>query len=40
MKDNLELFPFVKKHARKTLIEPLIERRLAETLEQERLKTE
>lgn len=40
MKDDIELFPFVKTKPRKTLIEPIIERRLAEKLEQERLKTE
>lgn len=40
MKDELELFPFVKTNIRKTLIEPVIENRLAEKLEQERLKTE
>ncbi|WP_308990465.1 methylmalonyl-CoA mutase subunit beta [Mariniflexile litorale] len=40
MKDELELYPFVKTHQRKTLIEPIIEKRLAETLEQERLKNE
>ncbi len=40
MKDNLELFPFVKIKKRKTVIEPIIESRLAEKLEQERLKTE
>ena len=40
MKDELELFPFVKTNKRKTLIEPIIENRLAETLEQNRLKTE
>ncbi|WP_395051684.1 methylmalonyl-CoA mutase subunit beta [Flavobacterium sp.] len=40
MKDNLELFPFVKIKPRKTLITPLIEKRLAEKLEQERLKEE
>ena len=40
MKDDLELYPFVKTNQRKTLIEPIIEKRLAETLEQERLKTE
>ena len=39
MKNDLELYPFVKKtNARKTLIEPIIEKRLAEKLEQERLK--
>jgi len=40
MKDEMELFPFVKTNKRKTLIEPIIEKRLAETLEQNRLKTE
>lgn len=40
MKDELELFPFVKIKPRKTLITPLIERRLAEKIEQERLKEE
>lgn len=37
MKDDLELFPFVKIKPRKTLISPIIEKRLAEKLEQERL---
>lgn len=40
MKHELELYPFVKTNSRKTLIEPIIEKRLAETLEQNRLKTE
>lgn len=40
MKDELELFPFVKTNIRKTLIQPIIEKRLAEKIEQERLKTE
>lgn len=40
MKENLELYPFVKTNARKTLLEPIIEKRLAETLEQNRLKDE
>lgn len=40
MKGDLELFPFVKTHSRKTLITPVIERRLAEKLEQERLSQE
>jgi len=40
MKDNLELYPFLKMKTRKTLIEPILERRLAETIEQNRLKTE
>ena len=40
MKQDLELFPFVKIKPRKTLITPIIEKRLAEKLEQERLTTE
>ena len=40
MKDELELYPFVKTNQRKTLIEPIIEKRLSEKIEQERLKTE
>jgi methylmalonyl-CoA mutase len=40
MKDNLELFPFVKIKPRKTLISPIIEHRLAEKVEKERLKNE
>ncbi|PIY10799.1 MAG: methylmalonyl-CoA mutase [Flavobacteriaceae bacterium CG_4_10_14_3_um_filter_33_47] len=40
MKHELELYPFVKTNQRKTLIEPIIEKRLAETLEQQRLKNE
>ena len=40
MKNDLELFPFIKKNTRKTLIEPILERRLSEKNEQERLKTE
>ena len=40
MKHDLELFPFVKIKPRKTLITPIIERRLAEKLEQERLEKE
>ena len=40
MKDSLELYPFVKTDKRKTLIEPIIERRLSEIMEQERLATE
>lgn len=40
MKDDLELYPFVKTKQRKTLIEPIIERRLAEKIEQERLSHE
>lgn len=40
MKHDLELFPFVKQNPRKTLITPIIEKRLAEKLEQERLNSE
>ncbi|MCI9846353.1 methylmalonyl-CoA mutase subunit beta [Flavobacterium pectinovorum] len=40
MKHDLELFPFVKIKPRKTLITPIIEKRLAEKLEQERLEFE
>ena len=40
MKNDLELFPFVKIKARKTLIPPIIEKRLAEKTEQDRLKNE
>ncbi len=40
MKHDLELFPFVKIKPRKTLIKPIIEKRLAEKMEQERLETE
>jgi methylmalonyl-CoA mutase len=40
MKQDLELFPFVKVKPRKTLITPLIEKRLAEKVEQERLDLE
>lgn len=40
MKEELELYPFIKMNPVKTLIEPIIEKRLAETLEQNRLKAE
>ena len=40
MSHDLELFPFVKIKPRKTLITPIIEKRLAEKIEQERLETE
>lgn len=40
MKDELELYPFMKINKRKTLIEPIIEYRLSEQLEQNRLKQE
>ncbi|MGC6431324.1 MAG: methylmalonyl-CoA mutase subunit beta [Jejuia sp.] len=40
IKKDLEIYPFVKTKQRKTLIEPIIEKRLTEKLEQERLKNE
>lgn len=40
MKAELELYPFVKMKPRKTLIEPIIPKRLAEKLEKERLGNE
>ena len=40
MKNDLELYPFVKFNSQKTAIIPIIEKRLAEKMEQERLKTE
>ncbi|UOK43878.1 MULTISPECIES: methylmalonyl-CoA mutase subunit beta [Flavobacterium] len=40
MHHELELFPFVKTNPRKTLITPIIEKRLAEKIEQDRLETE
>ena len=40
MKHELELYPFVKKNPVKTLIEPIIEKRLAEAVEQKRLENE
>jgi methylmalonyl-CoA mutase len=40
MKNDLELYPFVKQNSRKTLIVPIIEKRLAEKIEQERLSQE
>ena len=40
MKHDLELYPFVKQNPRKTLITPIIEKRLAEKMEQQRLAQE
>ena len=40
MKEELELYPFVKQKPRKTLLQPVIEKRLSEKSEQERLKQE
>jgi len=40
MTNEIQLYPFVKTKPRKTLIQPIIEKRLAEPLEQKRLKNE
>ena len=40
MKDDLELFPFVKNNPVKTVIAPIVERRLSENMEQKRLNQE
>lgn len=40
MKHELELYPFVKHNPVKTLIAPIIENRLAESIEQERINNE
>ncbi len=40
MSDNLELYPFLKQNPRKTLIAPIIAKRLSEAYEQNRLKQE
>ena len=40
MKEDLELFPFLKIKPRKTLITPIIEKRLAEQIEYDRIKEE
>lgn len=40
MQGNLELFPFVKTKPRKTLLEPIVPKRLAEGLEKQRLDKE
>ncbi len=40
MKDDLQLYPFVKQNSRKTVIKPIIEKRLSEKLEQKRLQSE
>ncbi len=40
MKNDLELYPFVKTNIRKTLLSPIIPERLAEKVEQERLSHE
>lgn len=40
MKNDLELYPFLKQRSGKTLLEPIVPKRLSENIEQERLKTE
>lgn len=40
MKDELELYPFVKRNPRQTAIAPILENRIAEASEQERLSHE
>ncbi len=40
MKNNLELYPFSKYKKRKTISKPIIEKRLSENIEQERIKNE
>lgn len=40
MANDLELYPFLKMNPRKTLFQPILEKRLSEKSEQERLKTE
>ncbi len=40
MKDDLEMYPFLKTDQRKTLIEPILAKRLSEILEQKRLGDE
>ena len=40
MKENLELYPFVKQRHIKTLITPIVRKRLSENLEKKRLDNE
>lgn len=40
MAESIEIYPFLKVQARKTIIAPLIQKRLAESIEQERLNAE
>jgi len=40
MKEDIELYPFVRSKPRKTIIKPIIAKRLAEELEQKRLEKE
>ena len=40
MKEDLQLYPFVKMKNKKTLIAPIIQKRLAESIEKKRLDNE
>ncbi len=40
MKETIELYPFLKTNPRKTLIQPILEKRLSEGMEQKRLNDE
>jgi len=40
MQNELELYPFIKTNKRKTLLEPIIEKRLSEGIEKQRLQNE
>jgi methylmalonyl-CoA mutase len=40
MKDSIEIYPFLKTNKEKTLLEPILEKRLAEALEQKRVEDE
>ncbi|MFV8226500.1 methylmalonyl-CoA mutase subunit beta [Christiangramia aquimixticola] len=40
MSHDIELYPFLKKNPRKTLLQPILEKRLSEELEQSRLEEE
>ncbi|OIQ29687.1 MAG: methylmalonyl-CoA mutase [Bacteroidetes bacterium MedPE-SWsnd-G2] len=40
MKDDIQLYPFLKMNPRKTLLQPILEKRLAERMEQNRLNDE
>ena len=40
MKNELQIYPFLKKKNTKTLIVPILQKRLADQLEQNRLKME
>lgn len=40
MKETMELYPFLKTNPRKTLLQPILEKRLAEAVEQKRLDDE